>query len=33
MKLPKMSNGFKVFLFWFAIFVVLAILKVFLFPG
>jgi hypothetical protein len=33
MKLPKMSNGFKVFLFWLAIFAVLAILKIFIFPG
>jgi membrane protein insertase Oxa1/YidC/SpoIIIJ len=33
MKLPKMSNGFKVFLFWLAIFAVLVIVKIFLFPG
>jgi len=33
MKLPKLSNGMKIFLFWAAIFAVLAILKIFFFPG
>jgi hypothetical protein len=33
MKLPKISNGLKVFLFWLAIFAGLALLKIFVFPG
>jgi len=33
MKLPNMSNGFKVFLIWLAVFVILVLVKIFIFPG
>ena len=33
MKLPKLSNGFKVFLVWVALFAVLIAMKILFFPG
>jgi hypothetical protein len=33
MKLPKLSDGMKILLFWVAVFAALIILKIFFFPG
>jgi hypothetical protein len=33
MKVLKVSNGVKVFIFWLAVLIVLVALKIFVFPG